>query len=121
MTWWAQYIGLPFERAHCWGLVRLVYADRLGVMLPEYGEISAADLVRVARAIDSGQEAWARVMQPQALDVTLMRGRSRVWHVGVMTDPGHVLHTEQATGAVRVRVDDPTIAGRITGFRRYAA
>lgn len=119
--WWAQYIGLPFERAHCWGLVRLVYADRLGVMLPEYGEIPADDLVRISRAMHAPEYPWQEAAQPKELDVARMRGRSRVWHVAVLTDPGHVLHTEQATGAVRVRVDDPAIAGRIMDYWRYSA
>lgn len=118
--WWGRFVGLPYAQVHCWELVRQVYADRLGVVLPSYGEISAADLVRVARAIEVGQEAWVSVTDPDELDVVLMRGRSRVWHVGVMTDPAHVLHTERATDAVRVRIDDQAIAGRIMGFRRYA-
>lgn len=119
MTWWGKYIGLPYAEAHCWHLVCRVYQDQLGVTLPTYGEISARDLVAVARSISEGQEAWLPVDDPQAFDVVLMRGRSRVWHVGVMTDPAHVLHTERATDAVRVRLVD--IRGRVQGFRRYRA
>ena len=87
--------------------------------LPSYGEIDARDLIAVARGMASAQEAWDIVDDPQAFDVVLMRGRSRVWHVGVMTDPAHVLHTERATDAVRVRLVD--IRGRVQGFRRYRA
>lgn len=121
MTWWGQYIGLPYETAHCWELVRRVYQNHRGIELPSYGEVSARDLVRVARKISEGQEAWEAVTEPQVFDVALMRGRSAVWHVGVMTDAGHVMHTERATGAVRIRVDDMAMRGRITGYRRYRA
>lgn len=121
MAWWSQYIGLPYDRAHCWELVRRVYADRAGIELPTYGEIDARDLMRVARAMqgDAGQEPWVPVDNPQALDVVLLSGRARVAHVGVMVDAGRVMHTEQATGCVLLAVTNPAIAGRIMGYRRH--
>lgn len=121
VSWWARYVGLPYAEAHCWELVRRVYADRLGVDLPSYGEVSARDLVRVAQTIEAGAagDRWQPVQHPQALDVALMRGRARVWHVGVMVGPRHVLHTEIATNAVVVPLSHPLVSGRITGYRRY--
>ena len=121
MTWWHPYIGLPYERAHCWELVRRVYADQLGLDLPAYGEIDAANLVAVARGMAEAEAAdcWHPVDRPQAFDVALMRGRSRVWHVGVMVDDRRVLHTERATGAVLVGVQDTAMRGRVTGYRRH--
>ncbi|WP_439561161.1 hypothetical protein [Roseinatronobacter sp.] len=119
MMWWGRYIGLPYEQAHCWELVRRVYAERLGVQLPAYGEVDARDLVRVAREIDRGQDRWQPVDLPAEYDGVLMRGRRGIWHVGVMTDARHVLHTERATSAVRVPLDHLSIKGRIAGFRRY--
>lgn len=120
MTWWGRYVGLPFDAAHCWALVRRVYADQLGIELPEYGEVDAGELVAVARSMARGKEAWALVSDPRPFDVALMRGRSAVWHVGVMTDRAHVLHTERATGAVRVPITAPSVRGRIMEYRRYA-
>lgn len=121
--WWGAYIGLPFEAANCWALVRRVYHDRLGIDLPEYGEISARDLVRVARAMDAGaaQECWRSVRVPREFDVVLMRRGRAVVHVGVMTGPRYLLHTELATDAVHVPLSHPSVAGRVVGYRRHAA
>jgi cell wall-associated NlpC family hydrolase len=123
MTWAARYVGLPFDRAHCWGLVRMVYADQRGIDLPSYGEISAAELVRVADKISAEKHNgdWTQVAEPQAFDVALMRGRARVWHVGIMIDAGNVLHTERATGAVIVPVDSAIMRGRIASYWRHTA
>jgi len=123
MSWWGRYIGLPFDDAHCWELVRRVYADQRRIALPFYGEVDARDLASVARTIEAGQggDHWQPVAQPQLFDVALMRGRSRIWHVGVMVDARRVLHTEQATDAVVIAVRDPAISGRIIGYRRYVA
>ncbi len=130
--WWARYIGLPFQdggrgpdRVDCWGLVRLVLAEERGIVLPSYGEISAADLVRVARAMDAGKDdGWRVPAVPQAFDVCLMRGPRggrAVVHVGLMTDTSHMIHVEQATATVRVPVSHFSVAGRIIGFRRRMA
>lgn len=124
--WWHPYIGLPFgesaAQVTCWSLVRRVYAQHLGHDLPAYGEISARDLVRVARAMESGKnDGWDMPDQPAAFDVVLMRsprGGSAVVHVGVLTDADHVLHVEAATAAVRVPLRHFSVAGRILGYRR---
>lgn len=127
MHWSAGYVGLPFGegpgQVTCWSLVRRVYADQLSIELPEYGEISARDLARIARAMAAGKDdGWRVVGQPRALDVVLMRagrGGAAVVHVGVMADDRRLLHVEAATAAVVVPVTHISVAGRIVGYRRY--
>lgn len=127
--WWSSYIGLPFGEGPgevtCWSLVTRVYADRLGVTLPAYGEISAADLARVARQMESAKDdGWVTPVRPDALDVVLMRGPRtgrRVVHVGVLVDQRQLLHAEEASGSVLVPRDHWSVAGRILGFRRRVA
>lgn len=131
MDWWHDYIGRPFrdggrgpDSYDCWGLVRAVMADRTGLALPAYGEISAADLVRVrsamARDCDDG---WVGVADPRALDVALMAsgsGGRAIVHVGIMIDGARLLHVEAATAAVVVGIRHHSIAGRLRGYRRHA-
>lgn len=131
MTWWGAYVGLPFgegpRQETCWSLVARVYRERLAIELPPYGEISARDLLAVARAIEAGKrrvEVWRMVDDPRAFDVCLMRagrGGAAVVHVGVMVDPARVLHVEEATAAVVVPVRHFSIAGRVTGYARHVA
>lgn len=130
MEWWSGYVGLPFESRgrgphayDCWGLVRAVYLDRLGVDLPSYGEISATDLARVARKMeDSKNDGWVPC-GPEPLAVVLMTtsatGR-RISHVGVMVDENRVLHIMRTTLAVVVPVRHYSVSGRIEGYRRLA-
>jgi cell wall-associated NlpC family hydrolase len=126
--WFHQYVGLPFGESYgevtCWSLVRRVYADNLGILLPEYGEISATDLVRVSKAMEAGKDdGWQAVDDPQAFDVCIMRaprGREAVSHVGVMIDAERLLHVEAASAAVVVPVKHVSVAGRILGYRRRA-
>jgi cell wall-associated NlpC family hydrolase len=132
VSWAAAFVGLPFVDGgrgpaafDCWGLVRAVYAARLGVDLPSYGEISARDLARVARAMRGGQDVgWRSVDTPAELDVVLMRptsGGDFTAHVGVCLGGGQVLHTEPATGSLIMPVTHMYLAGRIRGYRRLAS
>lgn len=132
MSWASGFVGLPFVDGgrgpaayDCWGLVRAVYAARLGVDLPSYGEISARDLVRVARAMRGGQDdGWRAVDDPSELDVVLMRptsGGDITSHVGVFLAGGQVLHTEPATGSLIMPVNHMYLSGRIRGYRRLAS
>lgn len=130
MTWAIDYVGAPYVEGargpkayDCWGIVRQVFRDRLGVELPVYGDIGADDLRRVAREISRGRDTWpwSPVDQPREFDVAVMSrpgGRAPV-HVGVCVGPSAVLHTEKATGAVLVPLSSPFVRFRILGFRRY--
>ena len=129
MSFWGKYIGVPFVDGgrdlagfDCWGAIWLAYRER-GIELPDYGEISALDLRRVAREIEGGQEAWQPVETPREFDVVLLRLYNRRWigHVGLMVDGRRMLHTEKASAAVVVALDHYTVRNRVAGFRRFAA
>jgi cell wall-associated NlpC family hydrolase len=130
MIWWGKYVGKPFapdargpDTYDCWGLVQAVHRDRLGIDLPSYGEISARDLMAVARQMDgdSAADPWRPVDQPREGDVAIMRGMHgrRIVHVGVMVDARHLLHVERDTHAAVVPVSHVSVAGRIAGYRRH--
>lgn len=128
----ARYVGLPFGRGACevtcWSLVKLVYAEVLGIALPEYGDIAPRDLVRVAQhmAAAAAETCWVAPAVPQSGDVVLMRsarGGQEVCHVGLLVwsaaVQGAVLHAEEATGSVLVPAAHYTVRGRIAGYRRF--
>ncbi|CAI2936032.1 C40 family peptidase [Aminobacter niigataensis] len=132
MTWLNRYVGIPFvsrgrSRAglDCWGLVRLIYAQELGIELPSYGEIAAHDLISVSREVTSGKdgEAWGEVDRRdlRPFDVVVMRyhGSRRIGHVGAVADATNMIHVEEASAAVVVPLAHFTIRERIACFRRH--
>lgn len=131
MNWAGRYVGLPFvdggrdrRGVDCWGLVKIVYADCLGIELPTYGEISARELRRIAGTVGDAQttETWRQVIDPQPFDVAVMRaGASAIAaHVGVMVDARRVLHVERASSACIEDIDTPMMRHRVTGYWRHA-
>lgn len=119
--WWGQYIGTPYAALHCWGLVRRIYADQLGVDLPEHAHLAPGQHRAVIEAMQQEAAGWAEADGSRAFDVVLMRRHRLPLHVGLITRPGWVLHTERETDAVHEPLRAPSIAGRIVGFRRLPA
>ncbi len=116
-AWWDPYIGTPYRDLNCWALVRRVYADVLRVDLPDHSDVSPDNLRAVAERMRDGQIGWVDG-DGSPFDVVLMRRHRLPIHVGIVTKPGWVLHTEKMTDAVHVSQLHRSVAGRIVGFRR---
>lgn len=135
MAWEHRYVGLPFadggeqnfaSGVHCWGLVRLVLANECGIDVPVYGELSAKDMVKVARRIgaESNGDPWVAVLAHciREFDVAVMTpadGRNRPGHVGIVCGGDHLLHITEGTAAVKLPLSHWSVKGRVLGFRRH--
>lgn len=134
MSIWNKYQQIPFidggrnyTACDCWGLIRLIYIEELNIKLPSYGDISAFDLIKVARKITKGAEEniWSPVDSKKEglkkFDICLMAepGKSVLMHVGLVINANTIIHTEEGVGVLCQRLFDPIIKRRILGFRRY--
>lgn len=132
MPWTDAYIDLPFRRdgrdrrgVDCWGLVRLVYAERLGLILPDHlGIFTATDaptLRRIAVAMEREAARWTLVEEPVEYDVVLM---SRVVggipvHVGLCVGGGGLLHICEGANSTCEPLARSLWTPRILGFYRH--
>lgn len=113
-----KYIGIPFkdhgrdrDGCDCWGLVRLVYKEELGIELPdlgdnysdayERGEVNAT--VNGATVQNWNIDVTKDIRKP--LDVlTFTRGGIET-HVGMYVEEGVMLHIVDGTCAAFERYD----------------
>lgn len=127
-----QYIGIPFldhgrdrDGCDCWGLVRLVYAEQMGITLPDLGDAYSEAYARgeVDEAVDStvGQEWNVDVTgQPwRPLDVMIFSRAGVECHVGLYLRPGEMLHVIEGTAAVVERYDTTRWKRRLTRVIRH--
>lgn len=126
MTAWVEpYLRIPFAAGgrdasgcDCWGLVRLVLAERAGLLLPRHDGMTGDEIERQA-------EVWPDVAREtaRAFDVAVMRPRlaTSAGHVGVVIEPGLLLHTEERTGPMVVAFDHRTVRHRILSFHRHSS
>ena len=129
--WVADYVGIPYrmlgrsrDGADCWGLVRLVYADRLGVDLPAYdgrGFSGRASVPDVAGLVADAREAWREVPEAEAapLDLVLLRVHGQPVHVGVLVAHRIMLHSLAGHDSAVERLDSLVWARRIIGYGRW--
>jgi len=120
-----EYIGIPFLDAgrdrnglDCWGLVRLVLAERFGKTLPSFLTYDKIDTWKSELLIDAGRELVSadQVAIPEAGDIAVMTIRGIPAHVGVYIGDGLVLHTDRGTASIAERIDSPRIVKRIQGW-----
>lgn len=111
MTHWAEsYLGRPWasgaagpDAYDCHGVVRAVYRDIFGVVLPVV-DVDALQPLAVRRAMrDYDYSAWMPLAAPESeFDVVEMSHGNRPHHVGVWleVDGGGVLTSVQGAGVI---------------------
>lgn len=134
-SWLKDYIGIPFKDdgltrkgLHCWGLVRLVYAEQAKIELPSYGEHNARDLLAASRLFSAEPAKWVTPVRPYRIfDVVLMTAMHRydganrrlAAHCGVMVSERHMLHVWSETDSVVMTLDHPRVRHKIVGIYRH--
>lgn len=126
MRWIELYLAIPY-RLHgrdrkgcdCWGLVRLVLADQAGLVLPLHDTVAACAF---DTKIAEEAEDWLPVSREalRSFDVAVMSdGRGAEIHLGLVTSPGFILHTEEARGPMHQAMTHHHIRSRIRGLYRH--
>lgn len=129
--WWDDYRGIPYldhgrgrDGLDCWGLVRLVYAERFGVALPSFAEdYECSDAVDLS-IVEKRMDGWREVERPTEGDVVLIRivrNRRPRFHIGVVVNPrrGEVLHISKDISVTVEQYRSPRWASRVVGFWRH--
>lgn len=130
MSAFDRFVGLPYLDkgrsiigVDCWGLLWMVYRELRGIELPSYAEryVTGADRKAMARLIAGELDDWREVPagKEKAFDGVLMREGRFPRHIGVVTQPGMLLHVEQGETSRIERYRSGILASRIVGFFRY--
>jgi len=125
-----NYVGIPYQaggRDHggidCWGLVRLVYSERLGIDLPTYDGIFAGkeDAHSAGAVMATESRKWQQVQEWRPFDVLLLRvGAAIPTHVAVYLGNNLMLHALDGADSTIERTDSIKWRKRITGAYRHA-
>lgn len=133
MSWSNSYIGLPWldrgrtrEGVDCWGLIRLPFMDVHGIELPSYLELyaTAQESAEIAAAMDRrNAPPWLPVItgQEQSFDVGVFRKGQFECHVGLVVEPGLMLHIETDGQSHVARYREQPWRNKLIGFNRHEA
>lgn len=127
--WSDNYTRIPYQKdgrsrkgLDCWGLVSLIYQERLGTILPDCAGIlkdqSVASLRELARTMKKEQQKWTKVEKPQEYDLVLIR--AGMFHVGVVAAKNLMIHIDAGIDSVVEPLNGLQWKNRIEGYYRYA-
>jgi len=116
MTHWAaKYIGTPFVNGEtdCYGLVRKVYSEQFGVVMPVVSADALSTISAVKAMLGYDRGDWSPVDTPQDGDVVQMGHAHRPHHVGVWVAHGNgkILHSTEQYGAIIQSVQQAQATG----------
>ena len=125
----ADYVGLPFaprgrgrDGVDCWGLVCLVYAELLARPLPSYDDrytsLDAAERAHRDALIGEGRAQFQPVEVERAFDLALFASGDLMAHIGLVVEPGRMLHIRRGSHSVIEDYRRPAWARRLLGFWR---
>lgn len=126
VNWYDKYQRMKFaERtADCWGFVRHVYRDELGIDLPSYLSLyDNSEDPKIGGVIEEQRKSWREVERPELFDIVLMRLSSSgaACHVGIALGNGNMIHMRRKTGVVIQPLNGLEWKRRIYGFIRHAS
>lgn len=128
--WWNNYISIPFAEkgrsikgCDCWGLVRIIYKNELGINLNSYDDeyINTADKDTVNAAIEMERGRWISVESPREFDVVVMNMKGLPMHVGIVTRDGFMLHCAKGVNTSHERYNGIKWKSKIVGFERHSS
>lgn len=115
------FIGVPYEPpVGCFRLVQRVFEDAYGVRVPDFaaGLRDSAE-ARAARFHLELAAHCVPVAAPREGDVILIGRGGRPWHMGVVVEPGEMLHSYAGGSAVIESYRGLRWRSRINGYFRY--
>jgi cell wall-associated NlpC family hydrolase len=124
-----RFVGLPYADKgrgptyDCWGLLQAVMRELRGIELPSYSDryVTADDRKALAALIADELDPWDEIAsgQEQAFDAVLMREGRFPRHVGIVTEPGRLLHVSAGETSIIERYREGPLKHRVVGFYRY--
>lgn len=128
--WTNDFIRVPFEEkgrdrngVDCWGLVRLIYKERLGIDLPSLLDYtSTKDRINISEMVCKESLKWVEIPkgEEKEFDVVIIEMLGLPIHVGVVVGNNMMIHCEKGSGTTVVNYKkEAQWFRRIKGFYRY--
>lgn len=114
--------GRSMDGADCWGLVRLIYKNELGIDLPDYSDSyeSTNDREMLANIVESeSKNNWHSVNDPKEFDVIILNMRGVPMHVGIVTKLNHMIHCSRGIDTVHEHFGTSRWKHKVMGFERW--
>lgn len=135
MTHWSRdYVGLPWQFAgrsrdgvDCWGLLWLVYRDVVDIQIASYAQetTDAPEREQIASLMvgELGKSPWVDIHpgQEREFDMAVFKRAGIDSHVGVVVEPGRMLHITNGTESRVERFDQGRWKSKLIAVHRHGS
>jgi len=104
IPWWVEYIGIPYlaygdTRAgcSCWGLVRLVWREKLNYDVPDFLSVKTRE--DLARMTTGAQ--WRQLEKPEPFAIALYHFPESLLHSALVINDEDILHASRQAHVAR--------------------
>jgi cell wall-associated NlpC family hydrolase len=132
-AWASDYVGLPYsvggrsrEGVDCWGLYELIFNEQSGRTIPSYdgpvwgGEGATSREIALACAAFASRFSPVQPGEEQVFDGIIMRLAGHPLHVGMVIEPGWMIHSIRGADSCIERYRPSMVwENRIAGFHRH--
>lgn len=130
MHWSRDYVGLPWRFAgrsrdgiDCWGLLWLIYRDVLKIDVASYERetLDAPEREQIAALLteDRNKSPWRHAEQEQQFDMVVFRRGGIESHVGIVVEPGRMIHILHGGESSIERFDRGRWKPKLVGLHRH--
>lgn len=132
MHWSRDYVGLPWQfvgrsrdGVDCWGLLWLIYRDVLGIEIASYAQdtIDAPEREQIASLMagELVKSPWIDVAtgHEREFDMAVFKRAGIDSHVGVVVEPGRMLHITHGTESRVERFDQGRWKPKLIALHRH--
>lgn len=113
MNWTTPYLFKRYDVSafNCWHLVCQVYREQLGIELEAYNGIDPRDPLAVGKQMDLTFTSWTPCAPDTYLAIATMARSRSPFHIGVVVEPGKILHVAEGSNACIQSPSDITAQG----------
>lgn len=123
--WWEKYIGVPFLETgrtlagcDCWGLVRIVYRQELGILLPSWSFHKDLNDTRIIEnELSEAHKVFEKIDSIEPFSIALISSQISVLHVGIVVNEKTMLHTLKGKDACIAKIG--IYDRQLKGFYRH--
>ena len=128
-NWAKKYIGIPYKELgrdedglDCWGLVRLIYTNECGIMLPSFDtEYKSVKDFNINKIIEEQRPNWTEIKKPQEFAVALINNYGMPFHVGVIVNnKGDMIHSMEKRNTCIENIYSNNWKNKLVGIFTYA-
>ena len=119
-TWINKYIGIPYDEKNCLELLKFIYKEESGIILPKYDNYVNDDHIEsIEKQFNETNIDWIKLDKPEPMCLIMMNIAGHPVHIGLCLDETYMIHTLRGHNSAIEKHNSIKWKRRIEGFYKW--